>query len=154
VTAVVRLALAAGAQARAWEQCVTRRNRRRMPTAGMDQIFVDALAAAGGSSASRERQGERKMRQLCRQVQRAVNLALADGRADVDDLFVESVTAGQGGPLLLHVVVPADRAVGEVLAALQRDGPRLRCDVARAITRKRAPELAFVPVPGGGGHDE
>jgi ribosome-binding factor A len=125
-----------------------------MPTACMDQMFVEALTAAGGSSASRERQGERKTRQLCRQVQRAVNLALADGGADVDDLFVEDVTAGAGGPLLLHVVVPADRSVSEALAALQRVTPRLRCDVARAITRKRAPELAFVPVSGGGGRDE
>jgi hypothetical protein len=44
--------------------------------------------------------------------------------------------------------------VSEVLAALQRDAPRLRCDVARAITRKRAPELAFVPVSEEGAHDE
>ena len=94
------------------------------------------------------------MRQLCRQVQRAVNLALADGGADVADLFVEDVTAGQGGPLLLHVIVPRNRAVSEVLAALRRDAPRLGCDVARTITRKRAPELAFVPGSAEGGRNE
>jgi ribosome-binding factor A len=114
-------------------------------------MFVDALVAAGGSAASRQRQIERKTRQLCRQVQHAVNLSLADGGPGIDDLFVERVTAGQGGPLLLHVVVPAERPVREVLAALQREAPRLRCDVARAITRKRAPALAFVPVTGEGG---
>ena len=83
-------------------------------------------------------------------VQRAVNLALAEGGAGVDDLFVESVMAGGGGPLILYVVVPAGRPVSEALAALRRDAPRLRTDVARAITRKRAPDLAFVAVRGRG----
>jgi ribosome-binding factor A len=121
----------------------------------MDQIFMETLAdACGGGAASRARQGERKTRQLCRQVQRAVNLALAEGGIGVDDLFVETVMAAPGGPLLLHVIVPADRAVDEALAALRREAPRLRTEVARAITRKRAPELAFVAVPPEGGHDE
>jgi hypothetical protein len=77
-----------------------------------------------------------------------LNLALADraANAGVDDLFVDEVTpAPGGGPLLVHVVVPPDRAVGEALAALRREAPRLRADVARSIVRKRAPELAFVP---------
>jgi ribosome-binding factor A len=117
-------------------------------------VFAEALADASGSISSRQRQEARKAQQLCRQVQRAVNLALAEGGAEVDDLFVESVMAGGGAPLILHVVVPAGRPVGEALAALRRDTPRLRTDVARAITRKRAPELAFVAVPGEGGHDE
>jgi len=93
------------------------------------------------------RHEERKTRQLCRQVQRALNLALADGAgADLDDLFVDDVTtAPGGGPLLVHVVVPPGRAVGDALAALRREAPRLRADVARAIVRKRTPELAFVP---------
>jgi ribosome-binding factor A len=117
-------------------------------------VFVDALAEASSHGASRQRQGERKAQQLCRQVQRALNLALAEGSAEVDDLFVDAVVAEQGGPLIVHVVVPAGRPVGEALAALRRDAPRLRADVARAITRKRAPELAFVAVPGDGGHDE
>ena len=115
-------------------------------------MFAEALAEASGHGSSRQRQEERKARQLCRQVQRAVNLALAEGGAGVDDLFVELVMAGGGGPLILHVVVPAGRPVA--LAALRRDAPRLRTDVARAITRKRAPELAFVAVKGEGGDDE
>ena len=86
-------------------------------------------------------------------MQRAINLALADGGPEVDDLFAEAVLAGPGGPLIVHVVVPASRPVTEALAALRRDAPRLRTDVARAITRKRAPELAFVAVPGTGGLD-
>ena len=132
---------------------MTERKRRRIPTASSDWTFAEALADASGAGASRQRQAERKTRQLCRQVQRALNLALAEGGAEVDELFADAVTAG-GGPLMVHVVVPAGRPVGEALAALRRDAPRLRADVARAITRKRAPELAFVAVPGEGGRDE
>ena len=117
-------------------------------------MFADALAEAGGHGASRRRQEQRKAQQLCRQAQRAINLALVESGAELDDLFVEAVVAAPGGPLLVHVVVPAGRLVSEALAALRRDAPRLRADVARAITRKRAPELAFVAVPGEGGHDE
>jgi ribosome-binding factor A len=54
----------------------------------------------------------------------------------------------------VHVVVPAQRPVAEALAALRQDAPRLRSEVAAAITRKRAPELSFVPaVPDGGGDE-
>ncbi len=104
---------------------------------------------------------DRKTRQFCRQVQRVLNLALADHRADDDglqDLFVEDVSpAPHCGHLLVHVAIPADRAIGEVLGALQRDAGRLRTEVAAAIVRKRAPELSFVPAfPAGeeGGVDD
>jgi ribosome-binding factor A len=105
---------------------------------------------------------ERKSRQLCRQVERTLNLALADSPAGagVDDLFVDAVTvAPHGGPLIVHVVVPADRTVADALSALRAGAPRLRAEVARAIVRKRAPELAFVPAmpahdSSGGGDDD
>jgi ribosome-binding factor A len=78
---------------------------------------------------------------------------LADRHADdgVNDLFVEEVSpAPDSGHLLVHVVIPVDRPVSEALSALRRDAPRLRSEVAMAITRKRAPELSFVPaLPGG-----
>jgi ribosome-binding factor A len=99
----------------------------------------------------------RKAQQLCRQVQRALNLALADRSADdgLHDLFVEDVTpAPHCGHLLVHVAIPRERVVGEVLAALRQDGPRLRSEVATAITRKRAPELSFVPAFPEVGDDE
>jgi ribosome-binding factor A len=132
---------------------VSERTRRRIPTASSDHVFAEALAEASGHGDSRQRQEARKAQQLCRQVQRAINLALADGGPEVDDLFVEAVMAGPGGPLIVHVVVPAGRRVTEALDALRRDASRLRIDVARAITRKRAPELTFVAVPGDGGED-
>jgi len=73
----------------------------------------------------------------------------------VNDLFVEEVSAAPDcGHLLVHVVIPPDRAVTEALGALRRDAPRLRSEVAMAITRKRAPELSFVPAFPEGGVDE
>lgn len=81
-------------------------------------------------------------------MQRALNLALADRRADdgMNDLFVEEVSpAPDCGHLLVHVIIPADRPVTEALGVLRRDAPRLRSEVAMAITRKRAPELSFAP---------
>ena len=54
----------------------------------------------------------------------------------------------------VHVVIPADRSVTEALSALRRDASRLRSEVAMAITRKRAPELSFVPAFPDGGADE
>ena len=55
---------------------------------------------------------------------------------------------------LVHVLIPAGRSVADALGALRRDAPRLRSEVAMAITRKRAPELSFVPAFPEGGDDE
>ena len=129
-------------------------SRRRRQSAFEDPDFAGALY---GDRLSASRQGERKSRQFCRQVQRALNLALADGHADdgMTDLFVEAVSpAPDCGHLLVHVIVPVDRPVTEALGALRRDAPRLRSEVAMAITRKRAPELSFVPAFPVGGVDE
>jgi ribosome-binding factor A len=103
---------------------------------------------------SQGRQGQRKAQQFCRQVQRALNLALADRYEDdglnelfVDDvtLFVDDVTpAPDRGHLLVHVVVPANRSVADALSSLRQDASRLRSEVAMTISRKRAPELSFV----------
>lgn len=133
-------------------------NRRRRDSSGfVDRDFADALNGASSRSLSSGRQGERKALQFCRQVQRALNLALADRHADdgLNDLFVEEVTpAPDCGHLLVHVVIPAGRSVADALGGLRRDAPRLRSEVAMAITRKRAPELSFVPAFAAGGRDE
>jgi ribosome-binding factor A len=116
-----------------------------------------ALEGADGYRQSRDRQDERRAHQLCRQVQRALNLALADspGREGLNDLFVEEVApAPDCSRLLVHVVVPDDLSAGEVLETLRRSAPRLRSEVAAAITRKRAPELSFAPVFHGEGNDD
>lgn len=119
----------------------------------MDQDFAEALYEAKSGSRSSDRQAQRKAWQLCRQVQRALNLAI-EGRNIHDGLaglFVEDVTpAPDCGRLLVHVVFPANCRLEEAMSALHRDAPRLRAEVAMAITRKRVPELSFVPALGGG----
>jgi ribosome-binding factor A len=73
-------------------------------------------------------------------------LADGPGAGALRELFVDEVTAAPGcGHLLVHVVVPPEYPVAEALSALRQDTPRLRSHVAMAITRKRAPELSFVP---------
>ena len=136
------------------------KHRNRRPKGSADFVDPEFAQALGGSTSDRwssERQVERKARQFCRQVQRALNLALADCRTDdgMNDLLVEDVSpAPDCGHLLVHVVVPVDRPITEALGALRRDAARLRSEVAMAITRKRAPELSFVPAFAGGGEDE
>ena len=135
-------------------ELVTLRHPRggRRPSS-VDHEFASAFAAASDNVSSR-RHAEHKARQLCRQVQRALNLALADGpeAAAIGELFVDDVTpAPDCGHLLVHVVVPPECPIAEALRVLRLDTPRLRSQVAMAITRKRAPELSFVPaVPEGG----
>jgi ribosome-binding factor A len=128
--------------------------RRRKPTAFENPDFAEALFGDSSGSSSADRQRERKTRQLCRQVQRALNLALAVRGTDsnLSDLYVEEVSpAPHCGHLLVHVAIPLGRPAGETLGALRREAPRLRAEVATAITRKRAPELSFVPAfPEGG----
>jgi ribosome-binding factor A len=55
---------------------------------------------------------------------------------------------------MVHIVVQEGYSIAEVLSALRRDASRLRSEVAMSIARKRAPELAFVPVSMQGGGDE
>jgi ribosome-binding factor A len=122
-----------------------------------DPEFAEALAGGESQRLSSERQAQRKAQQFCRQVQRALNLALEDRSADegISGIFVEEVSpAPDCGRLLVHVVIPEARPVSDSIAALQRETPRLRSEVAMAITRKRAPELSFVPVLPVGGDDE
>ena len=133
-----------------------RNRRQRRSEDFVDPEFAQALGGGASDRLSSGRQNERKARQFCRQVQRALNLALADRHTDgLNDLFVADVSpAPDCGHLLVHVIIPADRPVNEALSVLRRDAPRLRSEVAMAITRKRAPELSFVPAFPDGGEDE
>ncbi|MGJ5816509.1 ribosome-binding factor A [Paludibaculum fermentans] len=123
----------------------------------VDPDFVEALDENESGRASARRQEKRKTRQFCRQVQRALNVALEDHGAceGMDGLFVEEVSAAPDcGRLLVHVLIRRGIAVNEAMTALHREAPRLRAEVAAAITRKRAPELCFVPAGGEAGEDE
>jgi ribosome-binding factor A len=123
----------------------------------IDPEFVEALHERKSSQSSSDRQAARKAQQFCRQVQRALNVALADRDLGdgIDDLFVEEVLpAPDCGHLLVHVVIPAGLSVVDALAALGREAPELRSEIASVISRKRAPELCFVPAYQDGGSNE
>jgi ribosome-binding factor A len=122
----------------------------------LHEEFLKALYGNEPDRRHDNRQAQRKTQQFCRQVQRALNLALESATADgIDGVFVDAVSPGPDcGRLLVYVVIPPEHGVSNAIEALRRVAPQLRAEVARAITRKRAPELAFVPVGPEGGFDE
>lgn len=132
-------------------------HRRCKESHFIDPDFAEALRGGESQHLKSNWQAQRKVRQFCRQVQRAINLALADGSAngELNGLYVEEVSAAPDcGHLLVHVAIPDGRTAADAMAALRLDAPRLRAEVAMAITRKRAPELFFVPAFPDGGADE
>jgi ribosome-binding factor A len=87
----------------------------------------------------------RKAQQLCRQVRDALHSALAG----CGDLAVQSATvlavepAPHTGRLRVLVGTPPEVGRAAVEAGLTRAAGHLRAEVARAISRRYAPELAF-----------
>ena len=135
------------------------KNRYRIgrETEFMDAEFAESLRGSRSKNLSSGRQAQRKAHQFCRQVQRALNLALADCHPQdgLSGLFVEEVSPAPGcGHLLVHVLIPDGYQVADAMSALRRAAAHLRAEVAMAITRKRAPELSFVPVFVEEGNDE
>jgi ribosome-binding factor A len=102
----------------------------------------------------RSLKSERKTKQLCRQVYQALTMALGGvGDAVLRDLTVESVVpAPNASRLLVRVALPPawpgqpPPAVETVMERLALANGRLRRSMAEAITRKRVPELTFLPV--------
>lgn len=92
---------------------------------------------------------KRKLRQLCRQVERALSTALAADCHDsvLLDLLVHTVLPWPNASRLLVAVSPSnpegkiDREL--VLLHLEAAKPTLREVVATAIHRKRTPSLCF-----------
>ena len=91
-----------------------------------------------------------KTARLCRQVAEALSLALSEcGDDALLDLSIRDVEPGPT-PGRLLVTVETSRPSPDpsaILAALARAHGRLRSEVARAIQRKRAPELVFQVAP-------
>jgi len=136
---------------------------RRGRTVGASEDALFRRALLGESSSSDQRKfnpsEDRKTLQFCRQVQRALSLALAGVFADdvLRDVYVDAVLPmGGPGQLLVRIVAPADAAVtpAEISASLAALTPRLRAIVAREISRKRVPTLSFVVVPPSAATDE
>jgi len=103
------------------------------------------------SNRSFDRKQDRKVQQLCRQVQRALMYVLPGDIADpmLQEVMVESVRPAPDATRLLVVLATSRRAcdVPEILRRLDLVRARMRAEVASAITRKRAPELAFQILP-------
>ena len=141
-----------------------RRNKgraRRAPAgSALDRdLFEQALRGHSGESGGAfDATHDRKTLQLCRQVERALALALAGERNDVlRDLTVDAVEPmGSAAQLLVRVLVPASVGVSviEVIGLLDEASARLRTEVAQSICRKRTPSLNFLPMPmpEGGNH--
>jgi|SRR5579884_1519625 len=139
------------------ELCLKRKNRQGKVAEFVDADFAEILYGERNSNRSDNRKVQRKTQQFCRQVQQALNLALAGSSvAGIDcDLFVDEVSPGPDcGHLVVHVVVQHGYSIIDAMNALRADTSRLRSEVAMAIARKRAPELSFVPVSVQGGDDE
>jgi len=132
--------------------------KRHNPTAdSVDPDFAEALLSNSSERSTSDRKVLRKTQQFCRQVQRALNLALASSDSQLQgcEIFVEEVSpAPDCRHLLAHVVVSEGRLISEAMTWLRQNQPRLRTEVAMSIARKRAPELAFVPAFTAGGEND
>jgi ribosome-binding factor A len=101
-----------------------------------------------------KRRSDRKARQLCGQVAETLEQALAE-LADplLNGLHVAGVIpAPNAGRLLVTVAIAPGDAFDPagVLESLDRAAAALRAEVARAITRRKAPALVYrVAVPAG-----
>jgi ribosome-binding factor A len=131
--------------------------RRNRAAESVDPEFAEALLGNSPERSSTDRKVLRKTQQFCRQVQRALNLALASGDSQLQgcEIFVDEVSAAPDcGHLLAHIVVSGSCPISEAMAWLRLNRPRLRTEVAMSIARKRAPELAFVPAFTAGGEND
>lgn len=131
--------------------------RRNRAAESVDPEFADALLSNSSERSSIDRKVLRKTQQFCRQVQRALNLALASSELQLQghEIFVEEVSpAPDCGHLLAHVVVSEGHLISDAMTWLRQNQPQLRAEVAMSIARKRAPELAFVPALMTGGEND
>jgi ribosome-binding factor A len=123
---------------------------RRRRGAHADEHSIDPSAFFGDEHSARG--GERKVQQLCREIERTLSCALAAcGDERLRNLLIMSVDPAPDGSRLLVTLCPAssslDVDVGVLLERLLELRGFLRSEIAAAIQRKRTPELAFQIVP-------
>lgn len=96
----------------------------------------------------------RKAQQLCAQVADTLHQVFGESADGVlQSLAVVEVRPAPDATKLLVLVAPAVGAevdADEAIAALAHAGTWLRGEVAKAITRKRAPQLVFRLIPAAG----
>lgn len=140
------------------------RKRSHRDLADQRQNFLSALA---GQTEGRDK-ADHKTSMLCRQVYRALSLAFGGEIADpmLAQLTVLDVQSLDGAShLLVRVAVPNDvrltstddhnahahaSTLAEIVDRLARARPAIRSIIASSITRKRVPELSFLPIFAGG----
>jgi ribosome-binding factor A len=125
------------------------RRRRESPP---DEYGSDPSVFFGAPDSARDERNVRKVRQLCREVERTLGYALSSARDGlVRDLIVMSVDPAPDGSRLMVTLCPSTGAldvdVAELLAHLGELRGFLRREIAQALQRKRTPELAFRVVP-------
>lgn len=105
-----------------------------------EDAFREELRS-GSDKAARWKAGR-----LCRQVAETLSLSLSECGDDLlYDLSIREVAPAPDASRLAVTVetLRPDHDPAAVLAALARAHGRLRCEVASALRRKRAPELVF-----------
>jgi len=129
------------------------KNRRLRPLCG-ETGPGDGIDPRDDARPYDPRKVDRKTLQLCGQVRQTLQLVLS---AECDDdwlraLDVLRVAPGPDASRLLVTVTPLDPAdttpASEFLDRLQARSGRLRSEVARTISRRKAPLLSFQFVPG------
>ena len=97
------------------------------------------------------RAGNRKDRQLCKQIERALSLVLPDLDSVLAELQILRVEPAPDSTHLLVIVAPCPGgprpAEVEVAEALGQCATRLRYEASCAINRRRAPEISYHYVP-------
>ena len=128
-----------------------RRAQRRTPRA--QWLFDDGVDVIREKRSREAGKSGHKTYQLCKQAQRALSLALADcGDPLLQSLYVQTV---EGAPdaSRLRVIVACEfddpLPAAQIVARLEYVGKFLRQSVARAIVRKRSPQLVFTVAPRG-----
>jgi ribosome-binding factor A len=123
--------------------------RKEMLTLCGEVYPEDGIDPRETARKDRPHKGDRKARQLCGQVAETLSLVLSGECADelLQSLQVVAVDPAPDASQLMvtvHASLPG-RPIDaeEVLARLAAVSGKLRCDVAAAITRKRAPKLLF-----------
>lgn len=122
-------------------------DRRAQRRARLDALCASYFPGDDGVDPRLERRGRgrkaapRKTRQLCAQIARALDLALADvSDGPLLGVRVHAVRPG-ADPRHLEVVLVHPQPSAEALSALARARPWLRREAAAATHRKRVPEL-------------